>query len=239
MDQSSKENSQNALLEKKYEKLIKNKEQLEGEMADYNLALDKTRTSTDSDDVYHLAQHLQEKNKSLSQDIDQIFMMTKKWDNDKLDVENQIDAHREAIEKKMKSLDSSKRKNYDDLMAKQKTYEEKCVLLEDKSRQLELQIRQLDVNSKGNTLKKEYAELDKKLAQLRSECSNLQDELAIANEDPKVAHAQFVSRVNLFKTTAKEFEDKVVQIRKDIESDKKSLDNLNKQSEEDSSDATK
>jgi hypothetical protein len=34
-------------LERRYETLIKSKEILEGELADYNLALDKTRTSTD------------------------------------------------------------------------------------------------------------------------------------------------------------------------------------------------
>jgi intraflagellar transport protein 74 len=41
VDQQSKDNSQYSQLERKYEALLKSKEQLEGQLADYNLALDK------------------------------------------------------------------------------------------------------------------------------------------------------------------------------------------------------
>ena len=43
IDQQTKDSSQIAQLEKKYETLLKNKEALEGQLADYNLALDKVR----------------------------------------------------------------------------------------------------------------------------------------------------------------------------------------------------
>ena len=45
MDQQSRDNSQYVQLEKRYENLVKNKETLEGQLADYNLALDKVTTS--------------------------------------------------------------------------------------------------------------------------------------------------------------------------------------------------
>ena len=41
MEQQSRDNSQYIQLEKRYENLIKSKETLEGQLADYNLALDK------------------------------------------------------------------------------------------------------------------------------------------------------------------------------------------------------
>jgi hypothetical protein len=41
VDQSSKDNTKYAQLERKYEKFSKDKETLEGQLADYNLALDK------------------------------------------------------------------------------------------------------------------------------------------------------------------------------------------------------
>ena len=53
IEQQSKDSSQLTQLERKYESSLKNKEHLEGELADYNLALDKTRTSTDPE-VIHL-----------------------------------------------------------------------------------------------------------------------------------------------------------------------------------------
>ena len=41
MDQHEKDNTQAPLLEKRFEKLLKDKESLEGQLEDYNLALDK------------------------------------------------------------------------------------------------------------------------------------------------------------------------------------------------------
>jgi intraflagellar transport protein 74 len=46
IEQQSKDNSSYNQLEKRYENLSKDKEKLEGDLADYNLAMDKTRTST-------------------------------------------------------------------------------------------------------------------------------------------------------------------------------------------------
>lgn len=45
LDQSSKDSSQTTALEQKYDKLLKQKELLEGQLADYNLAMDKVRAS--------------------------------------------------------------------------------------------------------------------------------------------------------------------------------------------------
>lgn len=44
VDQQSKDNTQYTQLERRYEALLKNKEQLEGQLADYNLAMDKVTT---------------------------------------------------------------------------------------------------------------------------------------------------------------------------------------------------
>ena len=43
IDQQSKENSSYTQLEKRYENLVKDKEKLEGQLADYNLAMDKVQ----------------------------------------------------------------------------------------------------------------------------------------------------------------------------------------------------
>jgi hypothetical protein len=44
IEEQSKNSSQTVQLERKYETLLKNKEALEGQLADYNLAMDKVRT---------------------------------------------------------------------------------------------------------------------------------------------------------------------------------------------------
>ena len=82
MEEQSKNSSQTAQLERKYDTLLKNKEALEGQLADYNLAMDKTRTSTDPEDVQALAMHMNEKNRQTGQELDRVFMQRKQRESD-------------------------------------------------------------------------------------------------------------------------------------------------------------
>jgi len=91
VDDISKSSSQTAQLERKYETLMKNKEALEGQLADYNLAMDKTRTSTDPEDVQALAAHMSAKNRQTGQELDRVFMQRKQRENDIHTVEEQIE----------------------------------------------------------------------------------------------------------------------------------------------------
>jgi intraflagellar transport protein 74 len=85
-DNHNKDTQQYSQLERKYESLLKSKESLEGQLADYNLALDKTRTSTDTDDVQHMSIHLQEKNKQTGIELDRIFAMRKSKESETMQV---------------------------------------------------------------------------------------------------------------------------------------------------------
>jgi hypothetical protein len=54
----NKDNTTYLTLEKKYESLIKDVRKSEGELADYNLALDKFRSDTKPDDIEALYLHI-------------------------------------------------------------------------------------------------------------------------------------------------------------------------------------
>ena len=54
----NKDNTTYLTLEKKYEALIKDVRKYEGELADYNLALDKYRSDTKPDDIEALFMHI-------------------------------------------------------------------------------------------------------------------------------------------------------------------------------------
>ena len=90
IDQQSKDSSQFTQLERRYETLIKNKETLEGELADYNLALDKTRTSTDPEDVRHMCMQVSERNRQTAVEVDKIFTSRKQREAETVQLENQV-----------------------------------------------------------------------------------------------------------------------------------------------------
>jgi hypothetical protein len=58
----NKDNSTYLTLEKKYETLIKDVRKYEGELADYNLALDKHRSDTKPEDIEALFMHIKNQN---------------------------------------------------------------------------------------------------------------------------------------------------------------------------------
>ena len=58
----NKDNTTYLSLERKYETLIKDVRRFEGELADYNLALDKHRSDTKPDDIEALYMHIKNQN---------------------------------------------------------------------------------------------------------------------------------------------------------------------------------
>lgn len=53
MEQQRRDNSEYVKLERRYDNLIKDKENLEGELADYNLALDKVKYTLQLRSIEH------------------------------------------------------------------------------------------------------------------------------------------------------------------------------------------
>ena len=79
----NKDNSTYLTLEKKYETLIKDVRKYEGELADYNLALDKYRSDTKPEDIEALYMHIKNQNDKQRAHLDNLFA-------EKRDMENEI-----------------------------------------------------------------------------------------------------------------------------------------------------
>lgn len=62
VEDMNKDNSTYLTLERKYETLIKDVRKFEGELADYNLALDKHRSDTKPEDIEALYMHIKNQN---------------------------------------------------------------------------------------------------------------------------------------------------------------------------------
>jgi len=239
MDQQSRDNSQYVQLEKRYENLVKNKETLEGQLADYNLALDKTRTSTDPEDVQQMALHMAEKNRQAGQDLDRIFMQRKQRETETQNIEEQIEAQYRAIQQRINELEPGKLRAYNELLARQRDLQDRVMHSEARLNDINGQIRHYESDDKSNSLRKEYLALEKAHQGLKKDADSLRQELDIASLDPKEAHSRFVARVNEFKTGAKNMEEKAAQVREEIVQAKKGLEELESATEEDSSEVAK
>ena len=83
VEEINKDNSTYMTLERKYETLIKDVRRYEGELADYNLALDKYRSDTKPEDIEALFMHIKNQNDKQRAHLDKVF-------SEKRDMENEI-----------------------------------------------------------------------------------------------------------------------------------------------------
>lgn len=79
-DQIQKEQQVYNKLETRLEELNNEVRQLEGQLADYNLALDKLRTNTRPEDVKNTYHHVKNNNEKLKSELDEIFLQRKKYE---------------------------------------------------------------------------------------------------------------------------------------------------------------
>lgn len=83
----NKDNTTYLTLERKYEALIKDVRKYEGELADYNLALDKHRSDTKPEDIEALFMHIKHQNDKQRANLDGLFSEKRDMENDIQSVE--------------------------------------------------------------------------------------------------------------------------------------------------------
>ena len=108
-----------ATLERKYESYIKEVRGLEGQLADYNLAMDKTRAGTNPNEILHF-NGTGEEEPTAQSGVDDVFMAK----SDKLQLvrqcEDEIAMVHQAAEKKIQKLDPHRQQHYKNMMEKNK-----------------------------------------------------------------------------------------------------------------------
>lgn len=115
VEEINKDNSTYLTLEKKYETLIKDVRKYEGELADYNLALDKYRSDTKPEDIEALYMHIKNQNDKQRNHLDNLFAEKRDMENDIARVEGQIQEINYANESKLNDLDPEQRNEYEKL----------------------------------------------------------------------------------------------------------------------------
>jgi intraflagellar transport protein 74 len=103
-DQFAKDSTQISQLERTYEMLLKEVRHHEGQLADYNLALDKQRTSTDPMEIHQVAEQLIAENKENERRVDQVFEQRQEAVDGITKCEQEIQQVRAESERKMNAM---------------------------------------------------------------------------------------------------------------------------------------
>ena len=91
--------------------------QLEGQLADYNLALDKLRTNTRPEDVKNTFHHVKNNNEKLKAELDDIFIQRKKNEEETERMQNELQGIHKQMELRLNELDPYQRQEYQKLIS--------------------------------------------------------------------------------------------------------------------------
>eukprot|EP00956_Cyclotella_meneghiniana_P022647 scaffold43086_cov53-Cyclotella_meneghiniana.AAC.12 len=149
-------------LENQHKIAIQGIRQLEGALADLNMAKDKARSGASPDDIREEAINVANRNKTLEQEIDAIFVSRKRVESKTLKLESELKDMQAAIEQQIKET------NDPDMLYKYEQFFGVIEVIQAKEKELKNQITASEANDSQSRYKKAKERVDELNAQLRA-----------------------------------------------------------------------
>lgn len=226
IDKINKDNQSYLTLERKYDVLINDVRQLEGELADYNLAQDKFRAGTKTDDIMALYHHIRLQNEKKKSQLDDLFLERKEMENEISELERQINEINQANEEKLNELDPEQKHQYDKLRVENNQLIRDINNLRAELDDVNARLRMLDEKLREDTLRQ-------RAQHLREERINLlkkKEELELQTNESNLPFAEARERLrNRIKQDHSEIlhcEKKITELKKIIDTYQKNINEL-------------
>ena len=170
----NKDNNTYLTLERKYEALIKDVRSYEGELADYNLALDKHRSDTKAEDIDALYIHIKNQNDKQRQHLDALFSEKRDMENEIQSYEQQITEINYANEAKLNDLDPEQRNEYEKLKSDNQGLMTDINAQRQELEEVNSRLAQAEVRLRADTLKQRAQHLREEKTQLAKRKDDLE-----------------------------------------------------------------
>ncbi|KRX09335.1 hypothetical protein PPERSA_09219 [Pseudocohnilembus persalinus] len=229
-DDMAKNNNLYQNLDKKFEDLTKEVRELEGKLADYNLAFDKQRAGTRPEEIRNMYEHIKIQNDRWRNQLDEIFIERKNQEEQIQQIENQLQDLHELAQQKISELLPEQRQEYENLIQESKDLQvqiqnsrqdlddinQKVVYCENK-------LRMDSHKLKGQILREQIEELERK-------SNDLELQLNEANLPFDQARDRLLNRIKEDNQYITNTEKRIREIRKGIDNYEKRLRELSNES---------
>ncbi|KAJ3196942.1 Intraflagellar transport protein 74 [Irineochytrium annulatum] len=182
-ENTSRENANQNTFEKRADLLAEELRELQGQLGDLNVLVDKLHTDSDLADIERHQMQLKSKNQWDSQVLDEIFMQRQQKENMVREIEKTIEEERTKSEAQINNLDPERRSAYYELKEQNAKF-----LVEIQRKQIELD----DLATKTSTLQQEVRHdpirqktlaLYEKVSSLRAKKMELEESLMAIDKD--------------------------------------------------------
>jgi intraflagellar transport protein 74 len=208
-------------LERRFEDLSKEVRELEGKLADYNLAFDKHRAGTKPDDIRNIYGQIKRQNDRYRHQLDELFVERKTQDDQIGRIEHELISLQERAEIKMNELDTHQRKEYEGLQG-----ENNKILIDINRSKQEFEELTYKVHQQENRLRMDQQRmrvinLKEEIKNLESKKSDLDIQLNESNMSIPELRERLLSKL-------KEDKERMVEASERTRDLKRAIDNIDK-----------
>ena len=217
VEEINKDNQTYMTLERKYETLIKDVRKYEGELADYNLALDKYRSDTKPEDIEALFMHIKNQNDKQRSNLDKIFAEKRDMENEIHTYEGQIQEINMANENKLNDLDPEQRNDYEKLKEENNQLQNDINRNRNDLEEVNSRLIQSESRLKQDTLKQRAQHLKEERTALSKRKEDLELQTNEMNLPFPEARERLLNRIKQDNAEIKQSEKDVNDVRKIID----------------------
>ena len=219
-------------LEKKYETLIEEVRELEGTLADYNLAKDKARMTTDPQQIKNFQLQLKEKNASFEREADNVYRMKQAQIAKTAELTERIEDIKREEAAKIEELGFEEKNRFMALQQEKEGAQKRIDQGKAKLEDMKASIKRLEDDIKFNTYINEYKDVQKRLSRLEKEKETAETEANWLSMDPEQARQELLQKVKSSNSEVKSTQSRIEQTRKANEHARKHLEELTNSIEE-------
>jgi intraflagellar transport protein 74 len=219
-------------LEKKYETLIDEVRDLEGTLADYNLAKDKARMTTDPQQIKEFQMRLKEKNSQYERKADDVYRMKQAQIGKTAKLQQRIEEIKHEEAAKIEELGFDEKQKFVELQKEKESAQARIAAGKSKMEEMKHHIKRLEEDIKFNTYINEYKDLSKRLSRLEKEKETGETEASWLSMDPEQARKELLHKVKSSNAEVKATQAKIAKTGKANESARKHLEELTTSIEE-------
>lgn len=231
----NKENNEYYALTKTYEGLSKEIQNLEGELADYNLAGDKFRSNMRAEDIEAVYNHIRMNNKKKRDEVDELFIEKSQKEDELNGVEYEINETMRRLEQKLLELEPDQQIEYEQLREEAQQLAKRIYEVKDEITKMNVDIVEGEKFLKNNPNKKEAHKLKEQILLLNQR----KDDFSLQLNDSGLSVEEWKEKlVSQYKKEADEkigIDKKIGEAKRILESYKKSITEIEKESENTSS----
>lgn len=228
----NKDNTTFITLEKKYEALTKEVRQLEGTLADYNLAVDKQRAGTRPEDIRNMYEHVKIQNDKLKAQLDDLFIERKSQEEQIQAIEGQLHEIHQTAEMKINELDPDQRSEYENLVKENRILIQNINNQRHELEEINAALSQADARLRLDHNKQKFVQLKEQTAELSRKKEDLEVQTNENNLSFPEARDRLLAKVKEDNSVIQNTEKRIREVKKMIENYERQLREMSSEADE-------